>query len=488
MKQIADWALNTAEQRGASHTDIRIVDDRQRALATKNGKVGHASSSESLGIGVRVLVNEAWGFASTDDLRREAVEQTAAKAVEIARASASVKEHPIRLAPEPALTLDWTTSCQIDPFTTSVEENLDLLTRIDSELLSVSGVTLAESNLHFRRYEQWFYSSEGADIHQTRFNTGAGFVAFSFQGTEIQKRSYPNSFGGQYQSKGYELVHELKLLENARRIGEQAVALHKAPQCPQGVMTLVLDSSQLGLQIHESIGHPIELDRVLGMEANFAGTSFLTLEKLRNLRYGSDIVNVVADATANHGPGLGTFACDDEGVAAQCTPIITNGLFTGYISSRETAESIGENRSNGCMRAESWNRIPLIRMTNISILPGTKPLTFDQLLAGTDDGIYMETNRSWSIDDKRYNFQFGTEIGWEIKGGKLGRMFKNPSYSGITTEFWNSMDAICSRDQWTLWGTPNCGKGQPMQTMGTGHGAAPARFCNVKVGTAYKGN
>ncbi|HYL92703.1 MAG TPA: TldD/PmbA family protein, partial [Alphaproteobacteria bacterium] len=190
------------------------------------------------------------------------------------------------------------------------------------------------------------------------------------------------------------------------------------------------------------------------------------------------------DATEKHGPGLGTFAYDDEGVAAQCTPIITNGLFTGYISSRETAAAIGEKRSNGTMRAEGWNRIPLIRMTNISILPGEKPLTFDQLIAGTDDGIYMQTNRSWSIDDKRYNFQFGCEIAWEIKDGKLGQMLKNPSYSGITTEFWNSMDAICSRDQWTLWGTPNCGKGQPMQTMGTGHGAAPARFRNVKIGTA----
>jgi TldD protein len=253
-------------------------------------------------------------------------------------------------------------------------------------------------------------------------------------------------------------------------------------------MNLVLDSSQLGLQIHESIGHPIELDRVLGYEANFAGTSFLTLEKLRTLRYGSDLVNVVADATEQHGPGLGTFAYDDEGVQAQCTPIISKGLFTGYISSRETAHTIGETRSNGTMRAEGWNRIPLVRMTNISILPGEKPLTFDQLIADTDDGIFMQTNRSWSIDDKRYNFQFGCEIGWEIKGGKLGRMFKNPSYSGITTEFWNSMDAICSRDQWTLWGTPNCGKGQPMQTMGTGHGASPARFRNVKIGTAYKGN
>ena len=488
MKQIADWALNTATQRGASYADLRIVDDRQRSLATKNGKVGHAASGESLGIGVRVLVDESWGFAATDDLSRGAVERTAAKAVEIARASALVKESPIRLAPEPAVKIEWATPCRIDPFTTSVEQNLDLLTRIDHELLKVKGVTLVESNLHFGRYEQWFYSSEGSDIHQTRYMTGAGFAAISFAGTEIQKRSYPNSFGGQYQCKGYELIDELKLVENARRIGEEAVALHKADQCPQGNMDLVLDSSQLGLQIHESIGHPIELDRVLGMEANFAGTSFLTLEKLRTLRYGSDVVNVVADATEQHGPGLGTFAYDDEGVAAQCTPIISNGLFTGYISSRETAETIGEHRSNGCMRAEGWNRIPLIRMTNISILPGEKPLSFEQLVAGTDHGIFMQTNRSWSIDDKRYNFQFGTEIAWEIKGGKLGRMLKNPSYSGITTEFWNSMEAICSRDEWTLWGTPNCGKGQPMQTMGTGHGASPARFKNVKIGTAYKGN
>ena len=487
MKQVADWALDTAKQRGAQYADARIVNDRSRSLATKNGRMGHAGSAESLGVGIRVLVNDSWGFASTDDLSRESVDRTAAQALEIAKASSRVKEHPIRLAAEPPVKMEWASPCKIDPFSTSVEQNLELLTKIDKELLSVKGVTLAESSMQFGRHEQWFFSTEGSEIHQTRHITGAGYAGFSFQGTEIQKRSYPNSFGGQHQNRGYELVEELKLLENARRIGEQAVALHQAEQCPQGKMTLLLGSSQLGLQIHESIGHPIELDRVLGMEANFAGTSFLTLDKLRKLQYGSEIVNVVADATETHGPGLGTFAFDDEGVQAQCTPIITNGLFTGYISSRETAHTIAENRSNGTMRAEGWNRIPLIRMTNISILPGNKPLTFDHLLADTDHGIFMETNRSWSIDDKRYNFQFGCEIGWEIKGGKLGRMLKNPSYSGITTEFWNSMDAICSRDQWTLWGTPNCGKGQPMQTMGTGHGAAPARFRDVKVGTAYKG-
>jgi TldD protein len=488
MKQIAEWALSVAAQRGASYADARVVSDRSRALATKNGRVGGASDSESQGIGIRVLADGAWGFAASDDLSRPAVEATAARAFEIAKASARVKQHDVRMAPEKPVVDEWTTPYKIDPFTTSVEQNLDLLLKIDSELRSVAGVTLAETNMNFRREEQWFVSSEGSSIHQTKYTTGAGYAAYAFAGSEIQKRSYPSSFGGQWQNKGYELIDELKLVENARRIGEEAVGLLKADKCPEGAFTIILESSQLGLQIHESVGHPIELDRVLGMEANFAGTSFLTIDKLRSLRYGSDLVNVVADARQEHGPGLGTFAYDDEGVPAQCTPIISNGLFTGYLSSRETAHTIGINRSGGTLRAEGWNRLPIIRMTNISILPGEKPLTLEQLISDTDQGIYMQTNRSWSIDDKRYNFQFGCELGWEIKNGKRARMLKNPSYSGITTEFWNSMDAICSRDEWTLWGTPNCGKGQPQQVMGTGHGASPARFRNIKVGSAYKGS
>jgi len=487
MKQIANWVLNIATMRGASYADARIVSQRSRALTTKNGKVGSASDSESVGISVRVIADGAWGFAASEDLSRSGVEATAARAVEIARASAEVKQHDIRLAPEKPVIAEWTTPYAIDPFATSVEANIALLLKVDSELSAVAGITLAEANLNFNREEQWFLSSEGSDIHQTKYSAGAGYTAYAFAGNEIQKRSYPNSFGGQWQNKGYELIDELKLVENARRIAEEAVALHRAEQCPEGTFDIILDSSQLGLQIHESIGHPIELDRVLGMEANFAGTSFLTLDKLRTLRYGSEMVNVVADARQEHGPGLGTFAYDDEGVPAQCTPIITNGLFTGYLSSRETAHTIGENRSGGTLRAEGWNRLPMIRMTNISLLPGEKPLSLEQLIASTDHGILLQTNRSWSIDDRRYNFQFGCEIGWEIKHGKRIRMVKNPSYSGITTEFWNSLDAICSRDEWTLWGTPNCGKGQPQQVMGTGHGAAPSRFRGIKVGSAYRG-
>jgi len=486
MKDVALLALDTAAARGASYADARIVQARNRALATKNGRMGHASESESLGIGVRVIANGAWGFSASADLSDAAVVATAARAVEIAKASARVKRQDVRLAPEPAAVADWTTPYEIDPFSTSVEQNLGLLLRVDAELRASAGVTLAETGMNFAREESWFFSSEGADIHQVKYSTGAGYTAYAFAGAEIQKRSYPNSFGGQWQNRGYEQIEEMELLENARRVGEEAVALHRADQCPEGVFTVILDGSQLGLQIHESIGHPIELDRVLGMEANFAGTSFLTLEKLGDLRYGSELVNVVADARQEHGPGLGTFAYDDEGVAAQSTPIITVGRFTGYLSSRETAHTIGGTRSGGTLRAEGWNRLPMIRMTNVSILPGENPLTLEQLIADTDHGIYMETNKSWSIDDKRYNFQFGCEIGWEIRNGKRVRMLKNPSYSGITTEFWNSLDAICSRDEWTLWGTPNCGKGQPQQVVGTGHGASPARFRSVKVGSAYK--
>ncbi len=488
MKHVANWALNVATQRGASFADVRVIAQGNRALSTKNGKVANASDTESVGMNVRVIVDGAWGFAASSELGRGAVEKTAAEAVAIARASARVKREDVQIAPEKAAVAEWSTPFKIDPFSVSVEQNIDLLLAIDADLRSVEGVTLAETNVNFSREEQWFMSSEGADIHQTKLSTGAGYAAYAFAGNEIQKRSYPNSFGGQWQNKGYELIEELKLLENARRIAEEAVALHKADQCPEGKFDLILDSSQLGLQIHESVGHPIELDRVLGMEANFAGTSFLTLEKLRALRYGSDLVNVVADARQEHGPGLGTFGFDDEGVAAQCTPIITNGLFSGYLSSRETAHTIGLNRSGGTVRAEGWNRLPMIRMTNISLLPGEKPLSLEQLISSTDHGILMQTNRSWSIDDKRYNFQFGCEIGWEIKNGKRVRRLKNPSYSGITTEFWNSLEAICCKDEWTLWGTPNCGKGQPQQVMGTGHGASPARFRGIKIGSAFQGS
>ncbi len=484
MQQIAEEALGAVLGPGAGYADVRVIETRTRHISTKNGKVGSISSSESMGAGIRVLVDGCWGFAATDDLSRQGLASAAALANDIARSSAIARKREVRLAPEDKYEIAWTSPCRIDPFSIPVEQNLALLLATDAELRRNPGVTLAEASMVFTRERQFFASSIGSRIDQTRTTSGAGFVAYSFKESEIQKRSYPNSFGGQHQLKGYELIEELKLLENAPRAAEEAVALHSAAQCPEGRFDLILDSSQLGLQIHESIGHPIELDRVLGSEANYAGMSFLTLDKLNKLRYGSGIVNVVADARLEHGPGLGTFAFDDEGVPAQRSDIIRDGQFMGYLTSRETAAEVGLRRSSGAMRADGWARLPLIRMTNISLLPGGQ--TVDEVF-GVDHGIYMETNKSWSIDDKRYNFQFGCEVGWEIRNGKRVRMLKNPSYSGITTEFWNSCAAIAGREHWTLWGTPNCGKGQPEQVMGTGHGASPARFHNVKIGTAYSG-
>jgi TldD protein len=476
-------SLEVARLRGATYADVRLMHLRQRDLTTKSGRVGRLAQSESIGLGIRVVAHGAWGFASTDQLTREGIAACAAQAVAIAKSSALAKKENVRLAPEGSYLDSWQGPCLEDPFEIPLESQLDLLLAADEAIRKVKGVTLSETDMQFRKIDSWFASSGGSKIHQRRVISGCGIVATVFKDDSIQKRSYPNSFGGQHVLGGYELIESMDLLQHAPRIAEEAVELHSAPQCPGKIGTLILGGSQLGLQIHESIGHPIELDRVLGQEANFAGTSFLTLDKLHHLRYASPIVNVVADARISHGPGLGSFAYDDEGVPAQCIDVIKDGEFHGYLSSRETAHLIGLPRSGGAMRTEGWNRLPMIRMTNVSLLPG--PWTFENLIADTDDAILMETNRSWSIDDRRYQFQFSTEIAWEIRGGKKTRMLKHPSYSGITTEFWNSCDAICSADHWVLWGTPNCGKGQPMQVMGTGHGASPARFRNVKFGAAF---
>jgi TldD protein len=484
MKALALQALDAVTRRGVTYADVRALEIRDREITTKNGKPGHVSSSESLGLGIRVLAFGCWGFAATDDLSRDGINSAAALALEIAQAGTAAHAGDVKLAPEAPYEATWVSPFRTDPFTIPIDQQLALLLAVDRELRRQPGVSMAEASMTFERRRQVFASTLGSVIDQTRYTSGAGFSALSYKDGEIQRRSYPNSFGGQYQLKGYELVDELKLVENAPRVAEEAVALHAADQCPEGEFDLILDSSQLGLQIHESIGHPIELDRVLGAEANYAGMSFLTIDQLGRLRYGSEIVNVVCDARIEHGPGLGTFAFDDEGVPARSTDIIRNGLFTGYMTSRETAAHVGQPRSNGCMRADGWARLPLIRMTNVSLEPGQQSL--DEVF-GANHAIYMETNRSWSIDDKRYNFQFGCEIGWEIRNGKRVRMLKNPSYSGITTEFWNACEAISGREHWTLWGVPNCGKGQPEQVMGTGHGASPARFRKIRIGSAYAG-
>ena len=481
MKDITARALNIAQVRGASYADIRVVSRDTQHVAVKNGKVEALQEDETQGFGVRVIVNGAWGFAASSYVDAHEVERVVTQAIAIARASALVKTRDAHLGEPVVIEESYVTPIKINPFTVLMSDKIGLLLRADEEMRRVQGVKVARAEMAFVHEDKTFASTEGSEIKQEIFESGCGIVALAtdLQTGEVQVRSYPNSVGRHQQTRGYEFILEQKLVENAPRVAEEAVALLTAEQCPSyDAATIILDSSQLALQIHESCGHPIELDRVLGSEAAYAGTSFLTPEKLGRFRYGSEVVNIVADATVPG--GLGTFGFDDEGVPAQRTEIIRNGIFVGYLTSRETAQQLGLGKSNGTMRADGWSRPPIIRMTNINLAPGTWDV--DALIADTDDGIWMETNRSWSIDDKRLNFQFGTELGWEIKGGKKTRMLKNATYTGITPQFWQSCDAVCSEKSWIVWGTPNCGKGQPPQVAHTGHGASPARFRNVRVG------
>jgi TldD protein len=486
LRELTDLALDTAQARGVTYADVRIVEHREQTIRVKNGVVESLGETEDRGCGVRVIAEGAWGFASSADLSRKEVERVAALAVEIARASALAQREPVNIGPPVTSTGIYRTPVQIDPFGVPVEDKVTLLLETDRAMRRVTGVKTTKGTLACERQHKTFANTEGAFTEQELVETGGGIVALAVEDGEVQQRSYPNSFGRDQRTAGWEYIQQADFPSNAERIASEAVALLTADPCPSTVTTLVLGATQLALQIHESCGHPTELDRVFGTEAAYAGTSFLTPDKLGALRYGSPVVNLTADATLPG--GLGTFGWDDEGVPAQRVELVRGGLFVGYLSSRETAAQLarlksqdaGKARSGGAMRASGWNRIPLVRMTNVSIEPGM--WTFDDLIASTGNGIYMETNRSWSIDDKRLNFQFGTEIGYEIKGGELGRLLKNCTYTGMTPLFWGSCDAVCNRDHWQVWGTPNCGKGQPSQIAHTGHGAVPARFRNVRVG------
>jgi TldD protein len=477
MKELAEAALNAAQVKGASYADVRLDEHVTQDIVVKNGQLAAVSDDASEGFGVRVIVDGAWGFAGSARLDKAEVEQVVDRAIRIARASARVRSAPVDLGPPVTSRGHYRTPLERDPFSVPLSEKVDLLLRADAAMGSVKGVTIREGSMEFIRQAKVFASTEGAFIEQELFESGAGIEATATSPDDVQNRSYPNSFGRHQGSGGYEYITGLHLDRHGQRIGEEAVALLTAVQCPSGVKTLILDASQTALQIHESCGHPTELDRVFGMEAAYAGTSFMTPEKLNHLQYGSPKVTITADAFTP--TGLGTFGWDDEGVPAQRSFLIKDGLFVGYLTSRETASVLGQ-QSNGTMRADGWSRIPLIRMTNVNLEPGDSSL--EQMIAETKDGVYMETNRSWSIDDKRLNFQFGTQLAYEIVDGKRGRLLKNATYAGITPEFWNACDAVAGPSEWMVWGLANCGKGQPPQVAHVAHGAAPARFQNVKVG------
>ena len=474
MRDLCATAVDAATGAGAEYADARVVFKRDQLVATKNGRVERIGDSESDGIGVRVLVGGAWGFACDRRLTVDGARDAALRACTFARAAPGL--HTRRLAPLEPRTGTHRTPVERDPFDVPISDKIDLCLRADAALAG-GDVIVRQAVVRAQREHKLLLTSEGTEVEQELIESGGGIDCAAAREGVFQTRSYPSAHVGSSCQAGWEYVEWLDLVGEAPRIAEQAAALVRADECPSALTTVVLDGDQVALQVHESVGHPTELDRVYGTEASYAGTSFLKAGDLGSLHYGSELMNITADPTTRG--GLGSFAFDDEGVPAATVPVVEAGLLTGFLTSRETAARIGAG-TGGSMRADGWNRMPLVRMTNLHLEPGEGEL--DDLFADVDDGIYMETNRSWSIDDKRLNFQFGTQIAWEIKRGRLGRMLRDATYTGITPEFWGRLDAVAGADSWRLYGLTNCGKGQPGQSAHVSHGASPARFRNVQVG------
>ncbi len=479
MFDLAGAAVESALAAGATYADVRVMVMRTEGMSARNGIVEGLRQSESAGLGVRALLGSSWGFFATPVLDVTAAKAAGEQAAAIAKASTMVSGPSTRMAKSPggATEAHWQSTWIEHPLDdVGLAEKGDLLVEV-TKRINGAGVALADASYAIWDTEKWLVSSEGHRISQRIVECGAGMSATAIGDGETQRRSYPG-IRGQYGTSGWEIIRKIDLLGNADRIADEALALLRAPQCPSGTTDLILGSEQLALQIHESVGHAIELDRILGWEAAYAGTSWLEIEKMGALQFGSELMNITADATL---PGaLGSFGFDDEGTPAQRVDIVTGGKWVGVLSGRDSAAHAGLEVSGGMVRADGYNRLPMVRMTNVGLLPGESSL--EEIIAATDDGIFMDTNRSWSIDDKRLNFQFGCEIAWEIKNGERTRMLRNPTYTGISPTFWGGMDMIGNESEWTFWGTPNCGKGQPTQIGHTGHPSVPARFRNVRVG------
>jgi TldD protein len=472
-------ALNAVRSSELRAVEVRIVAPaRTEMLEIRNGKASALTYQENAGVGVRVRTDSTWGFATAGALDRASVRHVAHQALRAARAARAARPTPLAVTEEPSVVEGrYASAVKEDPFNVPLEEKLSLLREAEAALHSGPEVRTGSASMCAWQESKWFASSEGRSYRSTITHVGAGVCATAIAGAEVQRRSAPTSFGGNFGQAGFEFIRDLKLVEKAPGVGREAVALLSAPAPPTRRTTLVLASDQLALQVHESVGHATELDRILAMEAGFAGTSWVEPRMLGKLRYGSPLMNIVADATEPG--GLGSFGFDDEGVPARRTELVREGVLVGALTSRETAARLGLPSSGATTRAEGFYRMPLIRMTNVDLLPGDRP--FEELLCDVEEGVYLETNRSWSIDDKRLNFQFGTEVGRRIEHGELGGLLRNPIYSGMTPEFWGSLDALGDASTWQLWGVPNCGKGQPGQVARVGHGAPVARFRNVAV-------
>lgn len=473
---LLEKVVSDLRRRGARYADVRLTETSRQFVKVRNGAVESVLSTTEPALGVRTLVRNGWGFSGATTLSEEALQQAADQALDVAAASDLAMAEQIELSEVERVRGSFSSTFRIDPWSIPIEKKISHLLNALEPLRRLGDIHQAAGEISAFRQRKIFVSSDGSVIEQSTTEMGAGIEAIAMRGGEFQRRNYPNPVGGDFAARGWEFIEEIDLAGNAVRIGNEAIALLDAPKAPAGRFDLIIASSQLALQIHESCGHPTELDRAFGWEISLAGGSFLQPSMLGSFHYGSPLVTIVADATVPD--SIGSFGWDDDGVPAQRFPLVDRGLFVNYLSGRDTAPLLGR-KSNGTVRAETANRIPIIRMTNINLEPGDTPLP--EMIASTKRGILVDTNKSWSIDDLRLNFQFGCEIAWEIEEGKIGRMLKNPIYTGQTPEFWRSCDLVGDRASWQMWGLPNCGKGDPMQTMRVAHGAPAARFRNVEM-------
>ena len=479
-RDLISQLIRHCKRRGVDYADARYEHLLHESLVAEQGRVASISLSESAGIGIRVLVDGSWGFATTPHLTLASLKQAVSQAIELANASATLNKAPRPLADVEPVKASHASRYTIDPFDVPLSQKLDYLLWANTAILGPDAVKRATTHMDFHKRRKLFWSTEGAQIEQRLLESGAGLELVVQRGDEVQVRSYPNSHHGALAHAGFEYVKQLDLVGGAATARKEALQLLRAEAPRAGQTTIILDPTQVVMQLHESCGHPAELDRALGQELSYAGGSFLTPEHLGRFRYGSPHVTIVADASIPG--GVGSFGFDDEGVPAQRVDLVREGQFVGYLSSRESAARIRIPASGGAMRAEHWNVPPLVRMTNVNLEPGEA--TLEELCRGVKHGYLLSTNKSWSIDDRRLNFQFTTEIGWEIVNGRRGGPVKNPLYTGITPEFWGRCTGVGRREDWRLWGVPNCAKGEPMQLMHVGHGSSYARFDGVAVAPA----
>ena len=488
VRELMMTALNTARSAGASYSDVRIGRYRNSIVFTREQQIVNTADTDSIGAGVRALVDGTWGFGATKTLTRDGVAAAAREAVVIAKANRIARDQPVQLAPVQAYpNATWKSSFTIDPFTIPVEQRADLLLKANAEAMKVKGVQFVNSGLFFVKEDRNFASTEGSVIAQTIVRTSVPFAitAVSADRSDFQTRGGAIAPIG----RGWEYVLEQDLVGNAPKWAEEAVQKLTAKSVDVGRYDLVLHPSHLWLTIHESIGHPTELDRAMGYEANYAGTSFVSPpdKVLGKLKYGPEFMNVRGDRSE---PGAcATIGYDDEGVKPEDFLIIKNGMFNDYQTTREQANWLkwwydSKNtpvRSHGCSNADSWGSVQFQRMPNVSLMPGTRDIGWEDLISATDRGIAIIGDGSFSIDQQRYNAQFGGQVFYEIRNGKIAGMLKDVAYQMRTPDFWNSMDMIGGAKSYQLGSSFNDGKGQPGQSNAVSHGCVPSRFKQINV-------